>query len=266
MQNKERSRVEDGLKSFELDDIDKICREIEVDEERRQRRKRTFQDSQQTDTQTRQARENREESVKLDMKYPGSRDWVEKSVDIVIEHLNKFGACVIDDFLGPDRGHDILEEVEGLQAAQMFRGGQLVTASATADRYRSDLIAWTDGVSPPGPSIRHLISTLDAIVTTANVRPDRGGLADYDISGRTNAMVACYPGQGAHYVRHVDNPNGDGRCITAIYYLNKDWNPEVRRISYILLCWFISVMAELSRYTQPICQAWSPILIHYLIE
>lgn len=39
-------------------------------------------------------------------------------------------------------------------------------------------------------------------------------------------MVACYPGSGSHYVMHIDNPNKDGRVITAIYYLNVNWDTK----------------------------------------
>ena len=53
-------------------------------------------------------------------------------------------------------------------------------------------------------------------------------------------MVACYPGQGTGYKRHVDNPNQDGRCITTLYYLNPGWSEEVRAF-LILFFNFISV-------------------------
>ncbi|CAE8639042.1 unnamed protein product, partial [Polarella glacialis] len=37
-------------------------------------------------------------------------------------------------------------------------------------------------------------------------------------------MTAVYPpGQGAHFREHLDNPNGDGRLLTAVYYVNDGW-------------------------------------------
>ena len=55
----------------------------------------------------------------------GDRQWIVKTVNIVIEHLNKYGACVIDEFLGEERGSEILENVKKLQDAHLFREGQL---------------------------------------------------------------------------------------------------------------------------------------------
>ncbi|KAJ7373155.1 Egl nine 1 [Desmophyllum pertusum] len=52
------------------------------------------------------------------------------------------------------------------------------------------------------------------------------GMNEYRIEGRSKAMVACYPGNGTGYTRHVDNPDGDGRCLTVIYYLNQGWGED----------------------------------------
>ena len=55
-------------------------------------------------------------------------------------------------------------------------------------------------------------------------------------AGRTDLMLACYPGDGAHYGPHIDNGDGDGRealdygrCFTLVYYLNdEDWDASAK--------------------------------------
>lgn len=38
------------------------------------------------------------------------------------------------------------------------------------------------------------------------------------------AQLACYPGNGTHYVKHLDAfVGGSSRRITCLYYLNFDW-------------------------------------------
>ena len=55
-----------------------------------------------------------------------------------------------------------------------------------------------------------------------------GGDACAELHGvdhRSSPMLAIYPGEGARYMRHVDNPDGNGRLLTALYYLNAAWAP-----------------------------------------
>jgi hypothetical protein len=48
-------------------------------------------------------------------------------------------------------------------------------------------------------------------------------------TGRTDGMVAVYPGGAAAYGAHLDNTDGDGRadfgrCLTLVLYLNPQWD------------------------------------------
>uniref|UniRef100_A0A672MLQ4 Egl-9 family hypoxia inducible factor 1 n=1 Tax=Sinocyclocheilus grahami TaxID=75366 RepID=A0A672MLQ4_SINGR len=145
------------------------------------------------------------------------------ATDCIVPCLNKHGICVIDNFLGEEIGRSILEDVQALYLTGGFTDGQLVSQRSDSSKdIRGDKITWVEGKEPGCERIAFLMSRMDELIRHCN-----GPLGDYKINGRTKAMVACYPGNGTGYVRHVDNPNGDGRCITCIYYLNKNWDAKV---------------------------------------
>lgn len=104
----------------------------------------------------------------------------------------------------------------------------------------------SDERSTDAVTIRLLVSMIDTVVLHFN------GCVPYTISGRSRvkhcyffrykhcfylilrfffavflqAMLAIYPSNGTHYVKHVDNPEKDGRCVTAIYYCNENWDAD----------------------------------------
>uniref|UniRef100_UPI003AADADDF egl nine homolog 1 isoform X3 n=1 Tax=Centroberyx gerrardi TaxID=166262 RepID=UPI003AADADDF len=144
------------------------------------------------------------------------------AMEYIVPCMNKHGICVVDNFLGAETGMCILEDVKALHKTGKFTDGQLVSQKSDSTKdIRGDKITWIEGREPGCEKIRFLMSRMDDLVRHCN-----GKLGNYTINGRTKAMVACYPGNGTGYVRHVDNPNGDGRCVTCIYYLNKDWDAK----------------------------------------
>uniref|UniRef100_A0A8C4NZ66 hypoxia-inducible factor-proline dioxygenase n=1 Tax=Dicentrarchus labrax TaxID=13489 RepID=A0A8C4NZ66_DICLA len=144
------------------------------------------------------------------------------ATEYIVPCMNKHGICVVDNFLGAETGLGILDNVKALHKTGKFTDGQLVSQKSDSTKdIRGDKITWIEGREPGCEKIRFLMSRMDDLIRHCN-----GKLGNYTINGRTKAMVACYPGNGTGYVRHVDNPNGDGRCVTCIYYLNKDWTAK----------------------------------------
>ncbi|XP_042331612.1 egl nine homolog 1 isoform X1 [Sceloporus undulatus] len=145
------------------------------------------------------------------------------ALEYIVPCMNKHGICVVDEFLGQELGGRVEREVRALHLTGRFTDGQLVSQKSDSSRdIRGDKITWVEGKEPGCKAVGRLMNSMDDIIRHCN-----GKLGDYKINGRTKAMVACYPGNGTGYVRHVDNPNGDGRCVTCIYYLNKDWDAKV---------------------------------------
>uniref|UniRef100_A0A8C4QK37 hypoxia-inducible factor-proline dioxygenase n=1 Tax=Eptatretus burgeri TaxID=7764 RepID=A0A8C4QK37_EPTBU len=145
--------------------------------------------------------------------------WIQQLArSCVIPHLGTLGICILDDFLGTDLGRGVLEEVSWLHGSGRFGAGRLAGGLSSVPTVRGDQVTWIEGSEDGFPLLGLLVSRTDRLILSCV------GDLGCRIGGRTKAMVACYPGNGSGYVRHVDNPNGDGRCITCIYYLNYGWD------------------------------------------
>uniref|UniRef100_A0A8C8Z4I9 Egl-9 family hypoxia inducible factor 3 n=1 Tax=Prolemur simus TaxID=1328070 RepID=A0A8C8Z4I9_PROSS len=133
------------------------------------------------------------------------------ALEYIVPCLHEVGFCYLDNFLGEVVGNCVLERVKQLHCNGALRDGQLAgpRAGVSKRHLRGDQITWIGGNEEGCEAISFLLSLIDRLVLYCGSR-----LGKYYVKERSKAMVACYPGNGTGYVRHVDNPNGDGRCIT----------------------------------------------------
>jgi len=105
----------------------------------------------------------------------------------VIEDMNRYGVCVVDNLLGEARGAAVLREVQSMYSSGAFQDGQLVKGkdNSRSKSIRGDKITWVDGREPNCKNISVLIKLLDNIVMGANTVTNNGKLGSYCIKERS---------------------------------------------------------------------------------
>lgn len=105
--------------------------------------------------------------------------------EYVCKCLNAYGVCVIDNFLGNDKGTDILDEVHDMYDGGELSSGQLVNAQSPKGAVRGDVITWVDGSEMGCANINFLISSIDAIMLHC-----QRSLGHYNIKGRSKVLIS----------------------------------------------------------------------------
>nr|CAB3241438.1 egl nine homolog 1 [Phallusia mammillata] len=144
----------------------------------------------------------------------------EQKARAIWSDMEKMGICMFDNFLPEDQAEMLLNDVKGLYSKPgHFADGEIVRQGSNlgTTRIRSDRITWVDETVTKCEGVRYLCKQMDKFVHLCSQ------IGDCRILSRTKPMVSCYPANGTHYKRHVDNPAKDGRILTCLYYLNKDW-------------------------------------------
>lgn len=106
----------------------------------------------------------------------------------IVPCMKYYGICVKDNFLGPQLGDRVLQEVQMLNHSGKFRGGQLVSQrSIPSKNIRGDQIAWVEGGEPGCEAIGTLMAHVDEAIMHSSAK---GQLGEYVINGRTKVSYS----------------------------------------------------------------------------
>ena len=150
--------------------------------------------------------------------------------------LARDGYAIVDGFVGSAvEARRLHERVRALPMAHgalawqrgAVGGGRTGGAQhAVLSHVRGDSFLEVSGCEPPDAGLGFVAPLVRRFDTLLRALAPCLGLDLALHSLRSQPMLACYPaGENARYIRHVDNPDDNGRVITVIYYLNADWTP-----------------------------------------
>ncbi|XP_053730835.1 egl nine homolog 1 isoform X2 [Synchiropus splendidus] len=103
------------------------------------------------------------------------------AMERIVPSMDQNGFCVVDNFLGPETGMGILDNVRALHNTGQFTDGQVVSQKSDSTKdIRGDKITWVEGKEPGCENIRFLMNRMDDLIRHCN-----GNLGNYKINGRT---------------------------------------------------------------------------------
>ena len=166
----------------------------------------------------------------------GESEWwwlMDESLAEIHRRLETESLVVVDGFVPPDLTRELRDEIRRAHDAGHLTPGVLAggkAGDATQDSMRGvrgDHVGWFRGLETAdgnggNPLWRRLPDAMKRADTLVRKLGRLGGDARNVVS-RSQAMCTLYPGAGARYVRHVDNPDRNGRLLTALLYLNPEW-------------------------------------------
>ena len=154
-------------------------------------------------------------------------DWTKAA-----QSLKKHGHAVVDHFMGAPLGLGMRAQAERFyhQEGATFTTGRVGGGQdGEQDTYshvavRGDRMTVLETNDQRLPMLQQLMRQQDSMV---QFLAHAGGVTELSaVSHRSKPMLAVYPGRGTRYMRHVDNPDGNGRLLTCLYYLNASWRNE----------------------------------------
>jgi len=130
---------------------------------------------------------------------PEKKNESKQLVDYVVKCLTDYGICVVDFFMGEEKGTEIHQEVMSLQEKGALCDGQLIGKADPPRKIRGDQIVWVDRGDTDCSAITLLIQRLDNLVMKCNRL-----ITLHNLNGRTKVSnhsvreVYCWLGNFCH--------------------------------------------------------------------